>query len=50
LNRETGRTVLLVTHNAAVGNMADRLLRLHSGEIVSDDLIETPVAAEELYW
>ena len=50
LNREHGRTVLLVTHNAAVGNMADRLLRLHSGEIVSDDLIETPVAAEELYW
>jgi putative ABC transport system ATP-binding protein len=50
LNRETGRTVLLVTHNAAVGDMADRLLRLHSGEIVSDVLIESPVAAEELYW
>jgi putative ABC transport system ATP-binding protein len=50
LNRETGRTVLLVTHNAAVGDMADRLLRLHSGEIVSDVLIDSPVAAEELYW
>ena len=50
LNRETGRTVLLVTHNAAVGDMADRVLRLHSGEIVSDTMIDTPIDAGELYW
>jgi putative ABC transport system ATP-binding protein len=50
LNRETGRTVLLVTHNAAVGEMADRVLRLHSGEIVSDTMNEAPIGAEELYW
>jgi len=50
LNRETGRTVLLVTHNASVGDMADRVLRLHSGEVVSDTLNETPIDAEELYW
>jgi putative ABC transport system ATP-binding protein len=50
LNRDTGRTVLLVTHNAAVGDMADRVLRLHSGEIVSDTLNDAPVDAKELYW
>ena len=50
LNRETGRTVLLVTHNAAVGDMADRVLRLHSGEIVSDTLNDSPIGAGELYW
>ena len=50
LNRETGRTVLLVTHNASVGEMADRVLRLHSGEIISDTLNDSPVDAEELYW
>lgn len=50
LNRETGRTVLLVTHNAAVGDMADRVLRLHSGEIVSDTLNDSPINAGELYW
>ena len=50
LNRETGRTVLLVTHNAAVGEMADRVLRLHSGEIVSDTMNDAPIDAEELYW
>jgi putative ABC transport system ATP-binding protein len=50
LHRETGRTVLLVTHNAAVGDMADRVLRLHSGEIVSDTMNDSPIGAEELYW
>ena len=50
LNRENGQTVLLVTHNASVGDMADRVLRLHSGEIVMDRLNDSPVGAEELYW
>ena len=50
LNRETGRTVLLVTHNASIGDMADRVIRLHSGEVVSDHLNDSPVDAGELYW
>lgn len=50
LNRENGQTVLLVTHNAAVGEMADRVVRLRSGEIVEDRVIEDPVEAEALTW
>ena len=50
LNRETGQTVLLVTHNAAVGDMADRVLRLRSGEIVEDRRNPDPVEAEVLQW
>jgi putative ABC transport system ATP-binding protein len=50
LNREQGQTVLLVTHNAAIGETADRVLRLHSGEIVDDRLIDSPIPAEALEW
>jgi putative ABC transport system ATP-binding protein len=50
LNREDGRTVLLVTHNAAVGEMADRVVRLRSGRIVEDRSIPDPVEAEALTW
>jgi putative ABC transport system ATP-binding protein len=50
LNREQGQTVLLVTHNAAIGETADRVLRLHSGELVDDRLIEAPIPAEQLEW
>jgi putative ABC transport system ATP-binding protein len=50
LNRLNRQTVLLVTHNASVGDMADRVLRLHSGELVADRLNDSPVDAGELYW
>ncbi len=50
LNREAGQTVLLVTHNAAIGEIADRVLRLRSGEIVDDRANSAPVPAEEVTW
>jgi putative ABC transport system ATP-binding protein len=50
LNRENGQTVLLVTHNAAIGNMADRVIRLRSGAVADDRRVSEPVAAEELTW
>jgi len=50
VSREQTQTVLLVTHNAAIGAMADRVLRLRSGEIVDDRHNASPVAAEALTW
>jgi len=44
------RTVLLVTHNAAIGGMGDRVVRLHSGEIASIASNERPLGAEEVEW
>jgi putative ABC transport system ATP-binding protein len=48
--RELGRTVLIVTHNAAIGRMADRVLRMRDGEIVADVRNERPLEASELDW
>jgi len=50
VSRETNQTVLLVTHNAAIGDMADRVLRLRSGVIVDDVSNSSPVDAEALTW
>jgi putative ABC transport system ATP-binding protein len=50
VSRENNQTVLLVTHNAAIGRIADRVLRLRSGKIVEDTRNSSPVAAEELTW
>jgi len=50
ISSENQQTVLLVTHNAAIGDMADRVLRLRSGEIVGDHRNERPVAAKALTW
>jgi putative ABC transport system ATP-binding protein len=50
LNFEREQTVLVVTHNAAIGEMADRVVRLHAGEISDDLLVGDPIPAEELSW
>ena len=34
VNRETGTTMVIITHNAAIGRIGDTVLRMSSGEIV----------------
>ena len=48
--RDHGRTVLMVTHNAAIGAMADRVLRIRSGRIVDDIHNESPADASSVEW
>jgi putative ABC transport system ATP-binding protein len=43
-------TVLIVTHNSTIAGMADRVIRLRSGEIVDDRRNEHPIPPEELDW
>ena len=50
LARSDGRTVLLATHNSVIATMADRVLRLRSGEIVDDVVQPNPVRPEEVTW
>jgi len=50
LSHELHQTVLLVTHNASIGRMADRVLRMRDGRIVDDQRNETPAPAEQLEW
>lgn len=50
LNAERDQTVLVVTHNAAIGEMADRVIRLHAGEVADDRRVDHPIPAEELSW
>ncbi len=50
LARTDGRTVILATHNSIIATMADRVLRLRSGEIVDDVLQANPAPPEEVTW
>ena len=44
------RSVLIVTHNSVIADMADRVLHLRDGEIVSDEVVPDPREPEELSW
>ncbi|MDX1443629.1 MAG: ABC transporter ATP-binding protein [Gammaproteobacteria bacterium] len=49
-NRETGATTVVITHNAAIANMADRVIHLSDGQIASEARPEHRVAPAELSW
>jgi putative ABC transport system ATP-binding protein len=38
-NRERGQTVLIVTHDAEVGDTCDRIIRMRDGVIVGDERV-----------
>mgnify|MGYP004692519585 FL=1 len=50
VNQKYGNTVIMVTHNDAIKNMADRVVRIRDGRVLSDKLNETKVSAEDLEW
>lgn len=50
VNQKYGNTVIMVTHNDAIKNMADRVVRIRDGRILSDKLNETKISAEDLEW
>ena len=49
-SRDGSRTVVVVTHNSAVAEAADRVIRMRSGEIVADSRNEHPLAAADVVW
>lgn len=50
IHHEENQTVLLVTHNGAIAGMADRVVRMQSGRVVSDTVNPTHIPPEELVW
>ena len=50
VNRELGTLTVIITHNASIGEMADRVLHLSNGHIVSDKPNLQRRAVSELEW
>ena len=48
--RNTGRTVIVITHNQAFTALADRIIKINSGKVVDMQLNPNPVSAERIEW
>ena len=48
--RKTGMTVIIITHNAALTAMADRVIRVHSGTVASVTVNPNPQDISEIEW
>jgi len=50
INAELGTTALVITHNAAISGMADRVLRLGNGRIVGEETPARKLTPAEISW
>ncbi len=50
INRELGTSTIVITHNAIIAEMADRVISLSDGQIVAIRSNQTKMAAHELAW
>ena len=50
INRELGTTTIVITHNAGIAAMADRVITMRSGEIIKIERNQTKIAPEDLEW
>jgi len=50
VNRELGTTTAVITHNAVIAAMADRVVHLSDGRIASEERNASKVAARSLQW
>lgn len=50
VNRAVGATTLVITHNAAIRDIADRVIRFADGRIVEESLNAVKKSASEVVW
>ena len=48
--RNTGKTVILITHNTAISEMADRIIQVKNGRIINVRTNDDPLPVERIEW
>ena len=50
VNKKYGNTVIMVTHNEAIRNMADHVVRLRDGAVRNNEINTDKISAADLEW
>ncbi|MCX7710753.1 MAG: ABC transporter ATP-binding protein [Clostridia bacterium] len=50
INRKTGKTVIIITHNQPIAQVADRVIKMRSGEVIENYRNTHPVDPEKVEW
>ena len=50
INKTSNKTIIVITHNAAVANMADRVIKVKNGQVDSININENPESPERIEW
>ena len=49
-SRQRGVTVIIITHNSAITAMADRVIKVKNGAVVSEVVNPAPISVEDIEW
>ncbi len=50
INKDYKKTVVIITHNVPIGAMADRVIKMRSGEIIENIINKNPIEPEGIEW
>lgn len=50
INRELGTTTAVITHNAVIADMADRMIRISDGRVSEVHVNEHPLSPDQMHW
>ncbi len=50
VNEKFGNTVMVITHNASIADMADKIIKMRSGKIADIIINENPISPERIEW
>jgi putative ABC transport system ATP-binding protein len=50
LNTKHHKTIVLITHNAAIAEMADQVIKMNSGRVVKDTHNPNKISANDVHW
>ena len=50
MSRKRGATVIIVTHNAAIAPIADRVIRMHDARVQAIEVIPAPTPISQIEW
>jgi len=48
--KKMGTTVIVITHNSAIAQMADRVIKINDAKVRSMDINNNPLSVEEIEW
>ncbi len=48
--KNTGTTVIVITHNSALGPIADRVIKIRDAKVTSVEVNKNPVLVEDIEW
>ncbi|SHK12198.1 ABC transporter ATP-binding protein [Paramaledivibacter caminithermalis] len=50
INKEYKKTIMVITHNAPIAQMADRVIKMRSGKVVDNQINENQIDPERIEW